>query len=112
MIGIVSLVLACCALLAIAAALERVRAYRQAKLARLISKHNNPEIARRILHREVWHGQTKEQLLDSLGPPATSTILPEPAQREIWHYGPRGGGRYRFTVTLHDGRVTGMDTNR
>ena len=36
----------------------------------LTEKYGDPEIARRIMKRVLWQGETQEQLLESLGTPA------------------------------------------
>ena len=109
LILIASLLGAFLALLAVAAVWERVWALRQARLARLVSRYNSLEIARRISRREVWQGQTEKQLLDSLGPPASIVLSPAPGNGAIWNYGPRRGNRFRLSVTIEDGLVTNCD---
>jgi hypothetical protein len=94
-------------------AVERIYANRQARLARLISRYNDSEIANRVFRREIWLGQTGQQLLDSRGTPAGVDFAHLGAQkREIWKYGPLGADRYHLRVTLESGSVAGWQPER
>jgi hypothetical protein len=92
-------------LVATAAILERIYAYRQAKLGRLICRYNSREVAQRVFLREIWQGQTERQLLDSRGEPASRIPLPAAAGREAWLYNVRRFSRDCLRVILEDGIV-------
>jgi hypothetical protein len=76
----------------------------------LCQKYGSPEIARAIMSRRFWQGQTAPQLADSLGYPlgVDRKILKEKS-RETWKYDQRGKNRYGLRITLEDGIVVGWD---
>ena len=79
---------------------------RAARLAYLRAKYGDEALVQRIMRRSLWRGQTMEQLLDSIGPPASmDSNLLKTRKREVWKYHPSGKGRYRTRVTLDDDLV-------
>ena len=85
--------------------------YLFAKRNRLLKKYNNDkEIVGWIMHRKIWLGQTKEQLLDSLGKPVSSSqqVL-KTKIKEQWKYAKTGKNRYNLKVSIEDGEVVGWD---
>ena len=69
------------------------------------------EIADRLLRREVWIGQTEQQLVEACGAPAA---YDESATAEhytrVYKYQPSGKNRYRVRVTVVDGVVSRWDS--
>lgn len=67
-------------------------------------------IVARIMGREVWQGQSHEQLRDALGVPVdTDEKVMKKHRREIWKYHQTGVNRFGLRVTLEDGIVVGWD---
>ena len=76
----------------------------------LTAKYGDAEIARRIMRREVWQGETAEQLRESLGTPAdTDEKVLKTKRKEVWKYRPTGKNRFGLKVTLDDGIVVAWD---
>lgn len=91
-------------------ALACVWGYRQRR-KQLTGKYGDPEIARRIMRRVLWPGETQEQLLESLGTPAdTDQKILKTKSKEIWKYRPVGKNRFGLRVTLDDGIVVAWDS--
>lgn len=64
--------------------------------------------AERILSKEIWIGQTKDQLKESWGiPEHIHHIKLKTKSKYIWHYNRVGKGRYSTSVTLVNNIVTG-----
>ena len=91
------------------AALVGVWGYLQRR-KQLTEKYGDPEIARRMMRRVLWQGETQEQLLESLGTPADidQKIL-KTKSKEVWKYRPAGKNRFGRKVTLDDGIVVAWD---
>ena len=91
------------------AALVGVWGYRQRR-KQLTEKYGDPEIARRIMKKVLWQGETQEQLLEALGTPEDidQKIL-KTKSKEVWKYRPSGKNRFGLKVTLDDGIVVAWD---
>lgn len=76
----------------------------------LTAKYGDPAIARRIMQRVVWQGETQEQLRESFGEPADidQKVL-KTKSKEVWKYRPTGKNRFGLKVTLDDGVVVAWD---
>lgn len=76
----------------------------------LAAKYGDPEIARRIMRKVLWQGETQEQLRESLGTPADidQKIL-KTKSKEVWKYRPVGKNRFGLKVTLDDGTVVAWE---
>lgn len=62
-----------------------------------------------IAHR-YWHGQTAEQLVDSIGSPlGVDKKLLKTMKQEVWKYNSRGINRYGLRITLDNDIVSGWD---
>ena len=60
----------------------------------------------RIERKELWVGETADQLRDALGEPEVVDVKPlKTRKREIWKYGRTGRNRYSTRVTLDNGAV-------
>ena len=80
------------------------------RLDYLVGKYKDEEVVRRILGGYFWQGQTKEQLVDSIGHPlAIDSKVLRTTVREVWKYSRTGKNRYGLRVTLEDGLVVGWD---
>lgn len=74
------------------------------KKDRLLKKYGDAEVVRKIIERGVWPGQTKEQLLDSLGKPY-AVEQGGLHSSERWKYKGIGGNRNGLEITLENGIV-------
>ncbi len=68
------------------------------------------EICSRILSREIWLGQTAEQIREALGEPVDVDVkVMKTKSREVWKYDQTGVNRFKTRVTVENGVVTGWD---
>jgi hypothetical protein len=80
------------------------------RLQYLTGKYGDPQIVDHIYNHRFWHGQTTEQLIESLGNPhGVDRKLLKTMKREIWKYNPRGVNRYGLRITLDNDIVSGWD---
>jgi uncharacterized membrane protein YeaQ/YmgE (transglycosylase-associated protein family) len=85
-------------------------AAKRKKISYLMSKYGDPQIVAHIYNHQYWHGQTAEQLVDSLGSPrGVDRKLLKTMKREVWKYNPRGVNRYGLRITLDNDIVSGWD---
>jgi len=84
--------------------------YLLAKRARLMMKYKDEELIERLMEEKFWVGQTKEQLIDSLGEPldVDEKVL-KTKVKEVWKYEQTGKNRYGLKIKLDDGIVVGWD---
>lgn len=76
----------------------------------LLDKYRDLQIVEEIMNRYMWEGQTHEQLLDSLGHPASiDNHLLKTKVRQVWKYRPIGRNRYALRVTLDNNQVIGWE---
>jgi hypothetical protein len=77
-----------------------------------MEKYGNEKIVNRLMHREIWEGQTAEQLIDSRGRPAQkdSEVL-KTKTKDVWKYNRMGRGQYRLRVIVENEIVVGWKTN-
>lgn len=89
---------------------KRDRLAAEAKAKYLWAKYPNEETFWRIAKKEVWVGETEEQLQDSLGHPedVDQKVL-KTKKREVWKYYRVGANRFRFRITLENGIVVGWE---
>jgi hypothetical protein len=76
----------------------------------IYQKYGHTEIADKIINKTVWVGETKDQLLDSLGKALDidERVL-KTKRKEIWKYVRKGVNRYGFKVTVENDIVVGWD---
>lgn len=86
---------------------ERAAAERRVAL---LAKYKDEKLVNAILSKQIWTGQTREQLLDSVGQPhdVDQKVL-KTKKKEIWKYGHKGGNRYMWRITLENDVVIGWD---
>lgn len=83
---------------------------RKKRLEYLRNRYGSEEIAKLIVQRKFWQGQTSEQLTDSLGNPlSVDQKILKSKTREVWKYNRQGSNRYGLRITLDDGIVVGWD---
>jgi hypothetical protein len=77
----------------------------------LMNKYGNETIVAHIMHHRFWHGQTAEQLMDSLGNPYTKDDkLLKTRKLEVWKYNRTGVNRCALRITLDNDVVTGWES--
>jgi hypothetical protein len=78
----------------------------------LMGKYDDQTTFQKVLHRNVWIGQTEGELRDSQGEPASidENVL-ETQTKEVWNYDPRGSQGSRKRITLENGEVANWDIN-
>ena len=76
----------------------------------LIKKYNDEQLARKIMRRTLWKGQTAEQVIDAIGKPKDieQKVL-KIKNKEIWKYFSSERRRYGLRITLNDEIVVGWD---
>jgi len=78
-----------------------------------LARRYGPEIAGRIWRKEIWQGQTEEQLIESKGPPMDIDEKVSRAKiKRIFKYYWQGANRYGLRVMLEDGVVVGWEDKR
>ena len=72
-----------------------------------------PELGGRIMRREIWVGQTSEQLIESRGHPADidEKVL-KTKTKHVFKYDHQGGAKYGLRITLDNGIVVGWEDKR
>ena len=74
----------------------------------LMSRYNHAEIVCRIINKEVWQGQTADQLKDSLGEPVDkNTEIMKSKTRETWKYNQKTKNQFGLKITLENNIVVG-----
>ncbi|HJR55624.1 MAG TPA: hypothetical protein VJ798_03515 [Rhizomicrobium sp.] len=78
----------------------------------LMEKYGDADLVERLMRREVWEGQTAEQLLDSRGTPASvdNKVL-KTKTTDTWKYNRMGRGQYAIRIIVENGVVVGWKTN-
>lgn len=85
-------------------------ASKKARRNELMKKYNNAQLVDAIMGRSFWQGQTKGQLVDSLGNPHDiDKKVMKTKTKETWKYNHLGGNRYGLRITIEDGEVIGWD---
>ncbi|KGA22312.1 hypothetical protein AO825_20035 [Pectobacterium brasiliense] len=78
--------------------------------AKLMNKYGDAALVDRLMKRMFWQGQSKEQLLDSLGKPLDiDQKVFKTKVKEVWKYNQTGKGRYALRITIENGEVIGWD---
>ena len=79
---------------------------------RLMEKYGDPMLVERLMRREIWEGQTEEQLIDSRGgPSAIDQKILKTKTSNVWKYKRIGRGQYALRVFVENGLVVGWKTN-
>jgi hypothetical protein len=83
------------------------REHRSIRTERLLAKHGSDvAVVARIERKELWVGETADQLRDALGEPEGVDVRPlKTRSREVWKYGRTGRNRYSTRITLDNGTV-------
>ena len=78
--------------------------------AKLMNKYGDAALVDRLMKQMFWQGQSKEQLLDSLGKPLDidQKVL-KTKVKEVWKYNKTGKGRYALRIIIENGEVIGWD---
>lgn len=85
---------------------------KEEKLKRLTDKYSSEEIAKKIVNQEIWQGQSKEQLVESLGDPeAVDEKVLKTKKKEIFKYQRQGQNRFGVKITLENDQVVGWHVN-
>ena len=76
----------------------------------LWKQYGDHETVALIMAQRIWVGQTREQLLNSRGPPvAVDHKLHKTNTKAVWKYDQVGKNRYNTQVTLENGEVVGFE---
>jgi len=80
------------------------------KRERLIEKYGDADLVDKLMQGMFWQGQTKEQLIDSLGKPLNidQKVL-KTKTKEAWKYNETGKNRYALKIIIENGEVVGWD---
>ena len=80
------------------------------KRQQLMEKYNDEEIVDNIMNQTIWHGETTDQIVDSLG---KAEDIDQKSLRtktkEIWKYGYEGENKYKLNINLKNDVVIGWD---
>jgi hypothetical protein len=81
--------------------------HRSVRTERLLVKHGlDGALVARIERKEIWVGETADQLRDAMGEPEDIDVKPlKTRTREVWKYDRSGRNRYSTRVTLDNGTV-------
>jgi len=76
----------------------------------LMDKYQDDSLVSKLMKRDIWVGQTSEQLLDSLGKPQDiDEKFLMTKKKEIWKYNHKSGNRFGLRITLDNDVVVGWD---
>jgi hypothetical protein len=80
---------------------------RSIRTEQLLVKHGRDgAVVARIERKELWVGETADQLRDAYGEPEGVDVKPlKTRTREVWKYGRTGRNRYSTRITLDNGTV-------
>lgn len=74
------------------------------------NKYPDPEVHNKIINQEIWMGETKEMVIDSLGKPQDiDTKVTKTKTVEVIKYNRAGANRYNTKITIENGLVAGWD---
>jgi outer membrane protein assembly factor BamE (lipoprotein component of BamABCDE complex) len=77
---------------------------------RISGKYAKADVAWKILNKQLWVGQTAEQVIDALGRPSDiDQKLSKTKAKQTWRYDRQGKNRFGLKVVLEDGLVVGWD---
>lgn len=76
----------------------------------LMAKYQDAKLVEKLMSKQIWQGQTEEQLLDSLGRPRDidQNVL-KTKVKKTWKYNETGKNRYALKVIIENGQVVGWD---
>ena len=82
----------------------------EARCRGILAKYSDMAIAKQILTRTFWKGQTSEMLIDALGSPVTTDkkVL-KTKTKETYKYRQTGKNRFALKIFLEDDVVTGWE---
>lgn len=80
------------------------------KSERLMKKYNDPILVDRLMNGEIWQGQTRGQVIDSLGKPSdiNEQVL-KTKTKYTYKYNKKSKNRYGLKVIIENGIVIGWD---
>jgi Flp pilus assembly protein TadB len=80
------------------------------RLRYLEQKYVNKKKVEKIINREIWQGETADQLIDSIGNPEVVDDKNLKTQKKaVWKYGRRGSKGYNLIVNLEKGIVVNWE---
>tara|TARA_R110002072_G_scaffold929_1_gene7440 strand:+ start:3024 stop:3344 length:321 start_codon:yes stop_codon:yes gene_type:complete len=80
------------------------------KRERLMNKYDNEILVEKLMNGEFWQGQTKSELIDSLGKPENiNEQVLKTKTKETYKYNKEGSNRYKLKIHLEDDIVVGWD---
>ena len=86
------------------------RRRRRARKKYLMQKYGDENTVNLIMNRQLWQGQTGDQLIDSIGLPrdVDSSVL-KSKTKETWKYHMIRKNQYRLKIKLENDIVVGWD---
>ena len=80
------------------------------KRKRLMERYKDENLVQKLMMGSFWQGQTKGQLVDSIGQPKNvSEQVLKTKKKETWKYQKTGNNRYALKIFIENGIVTGWD---
>jgi hypothetical protein len=101
LLPLIIVIVACVAAFFLYRALKKRR-----RLKYLEQKYVNKKKVEKIINREIWQGETADQLIDSIGnPDVVDDKYLKTQKKAVWKYGRRGLKSYNLIVNLEKGLV-------
>lgn len=87
-----------------------IYASNKAKRERLMKKYNDEKLVDKLMSGSFWQGQTKDELIDSLGNPSDidEQVL-KTKIKETWKYQKTGNNRYALKIFIENEVVIGWN---
>jgi hypothetical protein len=90
--------------------LEEVKQQKMQRADNLKAKYSDPLIHERLINREIWLGETRQMLIDSIGQPLDiDTKVTKTKNIEILKYNQVRANSFGTKITIENGVVIGWD---
>lgn len=86
---------------------EQLKTEEKERRDRLIKKYGDVALVEKMLQGTIWKGQSRDQLIDTLGQPTDEDITVAKDHVALLKYGAEGKNRYRVRISLRNGTVEG-----
>lgn len=83
---------------------------KKARRDKIYKKYGHTDIAKKIVNRTIWVGETSEQLIDSMGKPVDidERVL-KTKRKEVWKYYQKSTNRFGLKITIENDVLVGWD---